>query len=62
MNTNNLELKKIEVFGWTSPTAKCWKDLAEKKLKNAWNAEDAKAAEHSLAKNVNKCYQTLMEC
>ena len=55
----NLEVKKIEVFGWTSPKKDNWWYIVNPSVSKGWKSIDAKKAERSLAANVQTCYKTL---
>ena len=59
MNMQNLDIKKIEVFGWTSPTSQCWWYICNPAISKGWKAIDSKKAELSLQANVDVCYKTL---
>ena len=52
MNMQNLEVKKIEVFGWTSPKKDNWWYIVNPSVSKGWKSIDAKKAEQSLAANV----------
>lgn len=55
----NLDIKKIEVFGWTSPKSQCWWYICNPAISKGWKAIDQKKAEQSLKANVEACYKTL---
>ena len=59
MDMQNLDVKKVEVFGWTSPRQDNWWYICNPAMSKGWKAVDVKKAEQSLKANVETCYKTL---
>lgn len=55
----NLDIKKIEVFGWTSPKKDSWWYIANPSISDGWKSIDSKKLEQSLKQNVENCYKHL---
>ena len=61
MALENLNIKKIQCFGWSTPLAKNWTTIASSSISKGWNGIDKKALESTLAADTEKSYKRLFE-
>lgn len=60
MDFKNLDLRKIECFGWQTPRDKNWQKIATVASAKGWKNIDKKAFESCFAANIEASYKTLM--
>lgn len=60
MDFKNLDLRKIECFGWQTPRDKNWQKMAAAASTKGWKSINKKAFESCFAANIEESYKTLM--
>lgn len=55
----NLDIKKLEVFGWSHPKKDCWWYIINPSISKGWHSIDVKKAEQSLKTNILSSYTRL---
>ena len=61
MAMQNLDIKNLELFGWTLPKNACWWYILNSSISKGWNNVDVKKAEESLKDNIQHCYERLFQ-